>query len=246
MSDSKKCSKCGIEKSLEEFSKDKSSKDGYISHCKECIKKYQEKNKDKIKEQRKKYKEENKDKIKESDKKYRVDNKEQIKKYQEENKEKLKEYRAENKEKLKEYNKKYRKENKEQTKEYNKKYQKEKYDNDPLFKLTITLRSRMIHAIKDGMGFTKCGKSEELLGCTFEEVRNHLESLFKDGMTWENHGKYGWHIDHRRPCASFDLSKPEEQRECFHYTNLQPLWATENLSKGDKWEEEVSMEDLFE
>jgi hypothetical protein len=55
-------------------------------------------------------------------------------------------------------------------------------------------------------------------------------------MTWENHGRYGWHIDHIRPCASFDLADPEQQRKCFHYTNLQPLWASENMRKGDKWE----------
>jgi hypothetical protein len=200
MSDSKKCNKCGIEKSLEEFYKDKSKKDGYRASCKECVKKYYQENKEHIKERDKKY-------------------------YQE-NKEKVKEYT----EKIKE-NRNIR--------------LKERYNNDPLFKLTQTLRRRMQIAIKEGQGF-KCGSSQELLGCTFEEVREHLESKFKDGMTWENHGIHGWHIDHRRPCASFDLTKEDQQRECFHYTNLQPLWATENLSKSDKWEEEVSMEDLFE
>ncbi len=65
-------------------------------------------------------------------------------------------------------------------------------------------------------------------------AREHLEKQFKEGMTWENHGLYGWHIDHIIPCASFDLTDLEQQKKCFHYTNLQPLWAKENLIKGVK------------
>ena len=71
-----------------------------------------------------------------------------------------------------------------------------------------------------------------LLGCTIQEARNHIEKQFIDGMSWENYGK--WHIDHIKPCASFDLTKENDQRKCFHYTNLQPLWAKDNLVKG-KW-----------
>lgn len=76
--------------------------------------------------------------------------------------------------------------------------------------------------------------SAELLGCTYEQLLAHLESQFSDGMNWENYGE--WHIDHIRPCASFDLLDPEEQRKCFHYTNLQPLWALDNLLKGASYE----------
>jgi hypothetical protein len=54
-------------------------------------------------------------------------------------------------------------------------------------------------------------------------------------MTWDNYGPV-WHVDHKRPCASFDFSDPVQQRLCWHWTNLQPLFAAENLSKGDKWE----------
>jgi len=71
-----------------------------------------------------------------------------------------------------------------------------------------------------------------MLGCTINELWIHLEKQFKQGMTRQNHGK--WHIDHIIPCVSFDLTKPEEQSKCFHYTNLQPLWASENLAKGSK------------
>jgi hypothetical protein len=75
-------------------------------------------------------------------------------------------------------------------------------------------------------------KTFDLLGCNISEAKEHLEKQFKEGMIWENHGTHGWHIDHIIPCASFDLTYPEQQKKCFHYTNLQPLWAKENMSKG--------------
>lgn len=84
----------------------------------------------------------------------------------------------------------------------------------------------------------KSKRTMELLGCTIEYLKIHLESQFKDGMTWDNYGRRGdrsWEIDHRRPCVSFDLSDVAQQEQCFHYTNLQPLWWYENLSKGSKW-----------
>lgn len=74
--------------------------------------------------------------------------------------------------------------------------------------------------------------TSELLSCTGQELKIHLESLWQEGMTWDNYGFYGWHIDHIKPIASFDLSDPEQVAECFHYSNLQPLWAADNLSKG--------------
>jgi hypothetical protein len=89
------------------------------------------------------------------------------------------------------------------------------------------LRSRLIGGIK---GNFKQSTTIELLGCSIEKLKQHLESKFKPGMSWSNYGK--WHIDHIKPCARFDLSKPNEQKKCFHYTNLQPLWAEENLKKN--------------
>ncbi len=74
----------------------------------------------------------------------------------------------------------------------------------------------------------------KLVGCSLEDLRNHLESYFAEGMSWDNWGYYGWHIDHIIPCCSFDLTKPEEQKKCFHYSNLQPLWGEENLRKKGK------------
>ena len=74
----------------------------------------------------------------------------------------------------------------------------------------------------------------ELLGCPISELITYLESKFLPGMSWENYGKKGWHIDHKRSCARFDLSDLEQRNQCFHYTNLQPLWAADNYRKGAK------------
>ena len=82
-------------------------------------------------------------------------------------------------------------------------------------------------------GELKTAPTMELLGCTAEHARAHIESQFTKGMSWDNHGMHGWHIDHILPCASFDMADQGQQRQCFHYTNLQPLWATDNLRKSD-------------
>jgi len=79
---------------------------------------------------------------------------------------------------------------------------------------------------------TKAHAFNDLLGCTPAELRAHLENQFVDGMSWDNYGRDGWHVDHVRPCLSFDLTDPEQQRQCFHYSNLQPLWAADNIRKG--------------
>lgn len=92
------------------------------------------------------------------------------------------------------------------------------------------LRRRIHAAIR---GNTKSARTVELLGCPVVRLKAHLESLFKPGITWENYGPV-WHIDHIKPCASFDLTNPEQQRICFHWSNLQPLFAAENMRKGAK------------
>ena len=103
-------------------------------------------------------------------------------------------------------------------------------DEDPKYRAMMALHCRLYMAVKE-----KTGKTMELTGCSKEELITHLESKFIEGVTWENYGD--WHIDHIRPCASFNLEDPEEQKKCFHWTNLQPLWAADNIRKGDKWEE---------
>lgn len=100
---------------------------------------------------------------------------------------------------------------------------------DHCFRLRMNLRHRVWTALN---GVSKSASTAELVGCTMDELRQHIEVQFAEGMTWENHGRDGWHIDHIRPCASFDLTDPEQQRQCFHYSNLQPLWAADNIRKG--------------
>jgi len=106
--------------------------------------------------------------------------------------------------------------------EYNRKYFK-----NPINQLKRCLRVRLIHALKNNV---KSKKTIELIGCSVEFLKIHLESQFIEGMNWKNYGK--WEIDHIRPCVSFDLSKKSEQLKCFNYTNLQPLWAMDNRKKG--------------
>jgi hypothetical protein len=196
-------------------------------------KKYKEKNKEKIKIIKKKYRENNKEKIKLQQKRYREKHKEKLKIskkiYRDNNKEKAKIYRENynliNKEKVKLSKKRYVINNKEKINNY----VKNRYQKENNFRLKMLLRHRIYMALK---GIAKSKRTKDLLGCTIEELWCHLEKSFKPGMTKENYGK--WHVDHIRPCSSFDLSKPEEQAKCFHYNNLQALWSYENISKGSK------------
>lgn len=97
--------------------------------------------------------------------------------------------------------------------------------------LAHAVRKRIRAALGGALAGRSC-RSVELLGCSAEEYRLHLEGLFEPGMTWANWGTHGWHIDHVRPLASFDLSDPAQQRLAFHFSNTRPAWAAENLSKG--------------
>jgi hypothetical protein len=101
----------------------------------------------------------------------------------------------------------------------------------PYEKLSSVIRARIYDVLKHGY---KSDKTEILIGITIKEFKTYLEGKFKTGMTWDNYGFYGWHIDHIKPLSSFDLSDKEQQKIAFHYTNLQPLWAKENLQKHAK------------
>ena len=166
-------------------------------------------------------------KKKEYNERYYSKNKDKIKK-------RLKEWYLENKEKRKERYKENSRMN--YYKDKKKKmarvmaYQKIKNKTDINWILRKRLRCRLQKALK---GIIKSKRTMELLGVPhLDFLKAWLQSQFKEGMTWEN--RHLWHIDHIIPCSSFDLTKPEEQAKCFHYTNLQPLWASENLSKGNR------------
>jgi hypothetical protein len=167
-------------------------------------------------------------------KRWREKNKEAVKKYN-------KEYKEKNKEKIKQQQKEYWKNNPDKMKEKNaRNYEKHKqvrnYQNyqrkrkrlieDPLFKLKETMRNRLRRMFKT-TGIRKCKKSIDIFGADWPEIKLHIEKKFSQGMTWENHGK--WHIDHIVPLV-LAFSVEDVYRLC-HYTNLQPLWAEDNLRK---------------
>lgn len=105
---------------------------------------------------------------------------------------------------------------------------------DPAYAITNALRARLYAVVKNSRG-RKIKSTLDLVGCDAEFLAKHIESKFKEGMTWENRSE--WHIDHIIPCSKFNMLYPEDQGKCFHYSNLQPLWWWENLSKSDKTED---------
>lgn len=153
-------------------------------------------------------------------------------KYNDKNKTKIlerhKEYYQENKERISEQKREYQKRTADKRRQYKREYEKQRKDNDPLYRLTQNYKNRINKALK-GIGI-KSKTTEELLGCSVEDFWTHLENQFKEGMNWENQGK--WHVDHIIPIAS--ATTIEEREKLFHYSNCQPLWAKENLAKADK------------
>jgi len=156
----------------------------------------------------------------ENNKKYRINHREKLltkkKAYYEANKNKVKNYTKINREKI---NKR------------NQIWQRIYYNNNIQYKLGVRLRSRLYDALNVKH---KVGSAVKDLGCSIDELKSYLESKFQPGMTWDNHTLDGWHIDHIKPLASFDLTDRKQFLEACHYTNLQPLWAKDNLVKSDK------------
>jgi len=217
----KKCNKCNIKKEITEFYKGRNS-------CKICKCKYERqyalKNQNIIRENKKKYREKYKEILIQKKKIWYQDNIEQVAQSH-------KIWYIKNIDKKKEYETVYQKENKDKITIYRKKYLKEKMANDLNFKLKKNLRNRLTIALKNNQ---KTGSAVKDLGCSIEELKNHLENLFQEGMSWDNRSE--WHIDHIKPLASFDLNNRVELLKACHYTNLQPLWAKDNLIKGAKYE----------
>jgi hypothetical protein len=226
----KKCGKCQQNKDLDDFCTNKRYKDGKHDTCKSCRADYNKKNKNKIKE----YYQNNINYHKEYSEKYRSvpENKEKQKIYS-------KQYHIDNREKRLQYSRQYDIKNNEAKKltikkwfeanpDYLKLYMAKRYNDDIFFKIRSNLRSRLYHVVKKE---SKIQSTLNLLGCTIEELKFHLESQFLPEITWENHGII-WEIDHIKPCASFDLTNLEQQKECFNYTNLQPLFKTTAIAES--------------
>jgi hypothetical protein len=210
------CSSCSIEKEIIEFGKDKNKKDGLKNVCKDC-RKIESKNRYlENREYFTNYRETNRDEILLK-----------LKIWRENNPEKRKEYYQKNIDKEKNYSIEYRKNNK----EYYRIYQNIRYSNDDLYKLRKLITSRISKKINK-INEDNTQKTIEILGCSISFLKTFIETQFKDGMSWENHGLFGWHIDHKIPLSSAKNSL-ELEKLC-HYTNLQPLWAEENISKRDK------------
>lgn len=139
-------------------------------------------------------------------------------------------------EKNKDYKKEYDKQRLKNIREFRSQQQLEYHHDkksDPMYRLKRSLRARFYFALVNN---TKAGNTIEMIGCSIDFLKAHLESKFKEGMTWDNYGSGGWHVDHIIPCVKFDLSQKEEQYKCFNYTNLQPLWESENCAKGGRYE----------
>lgn len=202
------CSKCKINKELDCFSKSKHRKDGHYPYCKLCESKRQENNKEKYSNLRRLYAIKNAEHLKIKKQEY---------------------FKLHRKEKS-EYDMVYRKKNAQKIAEYKLIWGRKQRKNNPEYRIKINLRRRLSHVLQ---GSLKADKTFNLLGCDVKNLKEHLERQFCNGMAWDNYGS-AWHIDHIIPCASFNLTDPEQQRKCFHYSNLQPLLKIDNLKKGRK------------
>lgn len=223
----KKCVGCSEVLATDLFYLSKTTSDGFMSKCKKCTlqtqKKRNDANKDAIRIRNKKYNEDKKLYISINKKIYYQKNIDLIK-------EKQKIYRK-TKVKWSLRSDIWRKQNLDRVNEYWRFYHNKK-KKDVQYKLKKVLRSRLKNALNHNL---KTGSAVNNLGCSVEELKLHLESKFQPGMNWDNHGD--WHIDHIKPLASFDLTKEDDLNLACHYTNLQPLWAIDNLIKKDKYKE---------
>jgi hypothetical protein len=146
-------------------------------------------------------------------------------------KRRCKEYYEANREEQIAYLRQYRKDNKEVLAEKDR-IRKAKLRHESIeYRVLCSLRARMNAVLS---GNNKSAATCELLGCSIEFFIKYIESQFIDGMNWDNYGVRGWHLDHIVPCSSFDMKDSEQQKECFYYMNIQPLWAEDNLRKSDK------------
>ena len=216
----KLCTLCNINKQLDDFGKHKQTKDGHLNQCKSCrkeyMKSYQTKNKDKISERMKDYYEDNNEKIKKRVRTHWNDNADDINAKRRERYNNDEEYKKRRLDEVHKSNSKCRPERRKKARE----------EKSASYYLELC-RKRMWHVFNGRE--TKSDKTLNLLGCDGEFLKTYLESTKVEGKDYTNA-----HIDHIIPCSSFDFSDEEQQRKCFHYTNLQLLPAEENLKKSNK------------
>lgn len=219
------CNICQIEKEITLFEKNKNIKSGYTSRCLDCKSKagkiHYLKNKHHILPRQKLYYLTAREKALDASRAYKASHKEIIK-------QNSAAYYANNRESIIAKRKLYFRKNSAKVKANRKLRYHKMTANSPQYKLSRNLRTRLWAALKK-QNNKKSTKTFDLIGCSISYLTNYLAAKFSAGMTWENYGQ--WHIDHIKPCISFDLSDLQQQRECFHYTNLQPLWAADNFSK---------------
>ena len=239
MSLMKECRKCKQEKELINFGIDTKQCDGLNRVCKQCRQTFSKEHSKRLYEYNKEYVKKNVDKINEYQKEYRkeyyqnnVDKiKDSNKKYNENNVNKRKEYYNNNAEKLKTKRKEYYYNNKEKTFLTNNAYRNKRKQSDPLFKLSGNLRTMIGSAIKKNR-YKKLSKTELILGCSFEHLKQYLESNFEHWMSWDNYGlyngqlNYGWDIDHIVPLSS--ALNENDILKLNHYSNLKPLCSYNN------------------
>lgn len=216
--ETKICSKCKEEKKVCEFGNSKTSKDGLLYCCKKCNNErseiYRNQNYKKTLEQQKKWRDKNPEWVYNRHKKWREENRELAN-------EMTKNWLSKNPEKRKQYRENYKPRKQEQ--------RKERRDTDPIFNLTNRMRCRLRKYLTI-LNITKKNKTFEIVGCSPEFLKEHLESQFTDGMTWDNRSE--WHIDHIIPLSSAQTE--DEFYKLCHYTNLQPLWGLDNIKKSNK------------
>lgn len=240
----KKCTKCTESKNVVEFPVMNRNKDGYGSWCKQCKNNYYQQNKVRYAEKKKEYYSKNREKLVEQASNWNRENTVRRKKildtYEKAHESTAKEYRKkyyrENKEKIINRVKEYNKNNPEQVRKTHREYHKKRCRVDPTYKLIRSIYSRVYSALRS-KNQSKTTKSFELVGKNGVELMDYLETMFKPGMTRNNQGRKPneWHLDHIKPIAAFDKNDPNWTFMAFHYTNLQPLWSSENLKKNSMY-----------
>jgi len=228
----KKCPRCGNEKPTSEFPKDKRRKDGFYVYCKTCSnengKKYYLNNVEKTKIAHKKWRDSNPEKAELSRKRWLENNVNRSRLYQ-------KKWCDDNRDRVRERDRIYVQANHEKIRERTNKWYNEKMKNDPVFKL----KRNISKSIRQSLKSNKNGYHwETLVGYTVNELKEHLEMQFKDGMIWGNHG-YGkdkWHIDHIIPVSLFNITSARCKgfKKCWALENLRPMWQIENMRKSNK------------